>query len=179
MNAAVPRADFEPLPATSAGAAEDIERRSPMNSTAVLIIRLIHLIALSLAVGAATAKNILLFRCRKDSAFVPTYLQVEGPITKQIIAGQVLLTLTGIVYALVLGYAFTPRLIVKVALLASLWVLGPTMDHVLAPKLRRAAPVPGQGATLEFRQALDRYLFWDVAASGLFYAIIVFWVVMG
>ena len=149
-----------------------------MNLTPVLAIRLVHLIAVALAVGAATAKNLLLYRCRKDPSFVPTYLKVEGPITKQIVVGQALLTLTGIVYALLLGYGFTLRLIVKVVLLAILWVLGPAIDNVVGPRFKKTAPAPGEPVTQEFIQALNRYLFWDVVASGIFYAIIILWVVM-
>ncbi len=147
--------------------------------TPVLLVRLIHLIALALAVGAATAKIFLLLRCRKDPASVTTYLNVEGPITRQIIVGQALLTISGIIYALLLGYGFTSRLIVKIVLVALVWVLGPIIDNVLAPRFKRTAPAPGEPATPEFREALGRYLFWDVAATGLFYAIIAFWMLTG
>jgi hypothetical protein len=57
---------------------------------------LVHLVGLAIGLGAATAKLVLLFRCRADAAFVPTYLAVVRPITRQIILGLVLLLLSGI-----------------------------------------------------------------------------------
>ena len=57
---------------------------------------LVHLVGLAIGLGAATAKLVLLFQCRADGAFVPTYLAVVRPITRQIILGLVLLLLSGI-----------------------------------------------------------------------------------
>jgi hypothetical protein len=141
-------------------------------------IRIVHLVALALGVGAATAKNLLLLRCRKDHTFVPAYLKIEKPITAQIITGQALLTLSGIAYAFLLGYGFTLRLIVKISLVAALWVLGPVIDNVIGPAFKKSAPAAGQLPTPEFAQALNRYLFWDITATGIFYAIIVLWILM-
>lgn len=53
-------------------------------------------------------KLVLLFQCRADGAFVPTYLAVVRPITRQIILGLVLLLLSGIGF-MAIGHSFTPR----------------------------------------------------------------------
>ena len=44
-----------------------------------------------------------------DAAFLPTYLAVVRPITRQIILGLVLLLLSGIGF-MAIGHSFTPRL---------------------------------------------------------------------
>ena len=45
---------------------------------------LVHLVGLAMGLGAATAKLVLLFQCRADGTFVPTYLAVVRPITRQV-----------------------------------------------------------------------------------------------
>jgi hypothetical protein len=76
------------------------------------ILSLTHLIGLALALGSATVKLVLLARCSADQAFVPVYLKVARPITRQIVLGLVLLTLSGIGW-LLLAYAITWHLILK------------------------------------------------------------------
>ncbi len=149
-----------------------------MDFSIATAVRLVHLTALALAVGGATAKNLLLVRCRRDLAFVPTFLGLERLITRQIIVGQVLITISGVAYAWLLGYGFTPRVVVKVVLVAAVWVLGPCIDTIVAPRMRQHAPGPGQSASPAFQRALSRYVFWDLAATGIYYAVIVFWVTM-
>lgn len=119
------------------------------------VVRVVHLIALALGVGAATAKNLLLLKCKKDPAFAPAFLKVQGLVTAQIIVGQALLTLSGIAYAYLLGYGFTPRVIVKVVLVAMLWVLGPFIDNAIAPAFRKAVPAAGHPVTPDFARALN------------------------
>ena len=60
------------------------------------LLTLTHLVGLVLAVGAATVKLVLLLKCCADSALVPTYVKVTKPITRQIVLGMILLTLSGI-----------------------------------------------------------------------------------
>lgn len=60
------------------------------------LLSLAHLIGLALGVGAATVKLILLLRCRADHALAPAYVKVAKPITRQIVLGIILLTLSGI-----------------------------------------------------------------------------------
>ena len=66
-------------------------------------LSLAHLIGLALGVGCATAKLTLLVRCKADHAFVPAYVAVARPITRLIILGLALLTLSGVGW-LLLGY---------------------------------------------------------------------------
>lgn len=133
-----------------------------------------HLIGLALAVGSATLKLGLLLRCRIDPAFTPTFLEVSKHITRQIVVGMILLTLSGIGW-LLLGYRLTPRLIVKLVLFAAVWVLGPVIDNVVEPRFRKLAPGSGAPAAPAFVGALRQFLAWETVATSLFYVIIVIW----
>jgi len=135
---------------------------------------LAHMVGLALGVGAATAKLALLLRCRADPTRLPSYLQVAAPLTRQIVLGLVLLTLSGIGW-LLLGYPWTPVLVVKLALVLAIWLLGPIIDKVAEPAFRRLAPASGEPASPAFLQAQRRYLAVEATATGLFYAVIVVW----
>jgi len=139
------------------------------------LLSVMHLIGLSLGVGAATVKLVLLLRCHADPAFAATFLQVSKPVTRQIIVGMILLTLSGIGW-LILGYDLTPRLIAKLVLFTSIWVLGPVIDHVVEPRFQKAATRPGELATPAFASALRQYVVWETIATSLFYVIIFMWV---
>jgi hypothetical protein len=138
------------------------------------LLLVVHLIGLALAVGAATVKLVLLLKCRADHAFVPVFLKVARPITRQIILGLVLLTLSGIGW-LMAGYQFSARLTVKVMLVAAIWVLGPIIDNLVEPKFRSLAPAPGEPWSPAFMRAEKQYLTLEVVATLLFYIIIVMW----
>jgi hypothetical protein len=139
------------------------------------LLPLAHLIGLALGIGSATAKLILLIKCTADSAFVPVYLKVTKPLTRQIVLGLILLTLSGIGWLLD-GYPFTPLLVVKISLVAVIWVLGPIIDNVVEPEFRKLAPMPGESASPAFNRTQQRYLLLESVATGLFYLIIVMWV---
>jgi len=139
------------------------------------LLSLVHLIGLAWAMGAATVKLALLLRCNADSAFIPTYLMVARQITRQLILGLILLTLSGIGW-LLLGYGITPLLIVKLILVGAIWVLGPVIDNVVEPKFRKLAPAAGGPASGEFLVAKRQYLLFEIVATGLFYVIVVMWV---
>jgi hypothetical protein len=136
-----------------------------------------HLIGLALGVGAATVKLALLFRCSADAAFVPVYAKVVRPVTTQIIIGQILMTLSGLGWLLV-GHPFTPRLVVKLVLVAAVWVLGPMIDNAVEPGFLRLAPAAGESPSPAFVRIQRRYLTLEVLATGLFYLIIVIWVLV-
>jgi hypothetical protein len=138
------------------------------------LLTVAHLAGLALGVGAATVKLFLLLKCRKEPAFLKVYLQVAKTITRQIIAGMILLTLSGIGFLMV-GFPFTSRLAVKVVVVAALWALGPIIDNVLEPKFRTLAPEAGVPASLEFIKAQGRYVATEILATSLFYLIIVIW----
>lgn len=137
---------------------------------------LVHLVGLAIGLGAATTKLVLLFRCRADSAFVPNYLAVVRPITRQIILGLVLLVLSGIGF-MTIGHSFTPRLVIKLVLVATLFVLGPVIDNVIEPRFRVLAPRPGTDASPEFVRVRTQYLVLELLATVLFYAVVIIWVV--
>jgi len=138
-------------------------------------LSLVHLAGLFLGVGAATAKTVLLLKCRRDIAFVPHFIAVSRPLTKQIITGLVLLTLSGAGF-LVAGYPFTPLLIVKLVMVGAIFVLGPIIDNVVEPAFRRDAPAPGSEPSPAFLASLNRYVTVEVLATGLFYVIVISWV---
>lgn len=133
-----------------------------------------HLVGLALGVGAATVKLVLLLKCRQDTSFLKVYIEVGGTLTRQIIAGMILLTLSGIGF-LVVGFPFTSRLAVKLFLVGVLWVLGPIIDNVLEPGFRTRAPEAGAPASPVFITARRRYVAVEILATSLFYLIIVIW----
>jgi hypothetical protein len=140
----------------------------------LFLLTVAHLIGLALGMGAATAKLFLLLRCRRDTSFLKVYLEVARTITRQIIAGMILLTLSGLGF-LFIGFPFTSRLTVKVVFVAALWALGPMIDNVVEPKFRTLAPEPGAAPSPEFITAQRRYVAIEVLATSLFYLIVVIW----
>lgn len=138
-------------------------------------ITVVHLIGLALAMGAATVKVVLLLRCGSHPALLASYLDVVRPVTRVLILGLVLLTLSGIAW-LVIGYAFTPRLVVKLVLVAAIWILGPVIDRVAEPAFRRLAPVNGMAASPDFARSRSRYLALELVATLLFYVVVAVWV---
>jgi hypothetical protein len=138
------------------------------------LLSVVHLVGLVLSVGAATVKVTLLLRCRGDVTFVPVYQRVVRIVTRQIILGLVLLTLSGIGW-LLLGYGFTTTLVVKLVLVGVIWVLGPVIDNVVEPKFTRLAPGAGEAPSPAFLQAGNQYLRFEFVATALFYIIILVW----
>jgi hypothetical protein len=139
------------------------------------ILTIAHLVGLALALGAATVKLVLLLRCRADGELVQAFLKVARPITRLIVAGMILLALSGIGWLLV-AYDLTPLLIVKLALFGSVFVLGPIIDNIAEPKFRTLAPAAGEPPSPEFLRARQQYVALEVAATLLFYVIVVLWV---
>jgi len=92
---------------------------------------LMHLLGLALGVRAATVKLALLIKCRTNLDPVPAYVKVSRPITRLIITGLILLTLSGIGWLVTDRYTFSPILITKLALVVALWVLGPVIDTII------------------------------------------------
>jgi len=138
------------------------------------VLTVVHLVGLAMAVGAATTKLVLLLKCGADPAFLPTYLKVSKPITRNIIIGMILLTLSGIGW-LVMGYGFGTLLVVKLILVGAVWVLGPVIDNVVEPRFQKLAPAAGASPSAEFLLVQKQYVTWEVAATGLFYVVIVIW----
>jgi len=139
------------------------------------LLTLTHLVGLALGVGSATVKLILLFRGTRHHDFLQTYLMVARPITKVLIVGMVLLTLSGIGW-LLLGYPFTPLLILKLSLVLLIWVLGPIIDNVVEPKFRSLLAQPAGASAPGFARIERQYLLIEAFATWLFYLIIFIWV---
>jgi len=94
------------------------------------LLLVVHLLGMALGVGAAVVKTVLVLRARADLAFVPVLVAARRPVTKTLVAGLALATLSGIVW-LVRGYPWTPLLIGKLAVVAAIWVLGPLIGQRL------------------------------------------------
>lgn len=140
-----------------------------------LFLSIAHLIGLALGLGCATAKLSLLLKCRADQTFAPAYIKAAKPITRLIILGLGLLTLSGVGWLLI-GYSLTPMLIAKLVLVGAIWVLGPVIDNVAEPKFRKLAPAPGESASPDFLRSQQHYLILEIIATALFYVITVMWV---
>lgn len=141
------------------------------------ILGLFHLIGLSLAVGSATVKLVLLFKCYSDSEFVSIFVRISKPVTKIIISGLILITLSGIGW-LIAGYSFTPLLIVKVVLVGLVWILGPIIDNGIEPKFIKWAPKPDESPSPAFVRIQKQYLALETIATGLFYVITIIGVLL-
>ena len=139
------------------------------------LLTLTHLVGLGLGLGAATTKLALLLRTRSDRALVPTFAAVSKPITRLIIAGMILLTLSGVGF-LWQGFPVGPVLGVKVVMVVALWAAGPLIDNVFEPRYRQLAPAAGEPPSADFERAEGRFLAAETFATGLFYAIVVWWV---
>ena len=142
-----------------------------------LLLPVIHLIGLALAVGAATVKLLLLLKCSKNYEFATAYIKVSKPITGLIILGLILLTLSGIGW-LLLGFPITTRLIVKLVLVAAVWIIGPVIDHAIEPKFQKLVSSPGEPASLELVKSHKKLLAFEIVATGLFYVIILMWLLV-
>ena len=142
--------------------------------TLLTVLPIVHFIGLGLAVGAATVKVLILFKCLSDTTFIPIHAKVTKIIPRQIGAGMILLTISGIVW-LIAGYDFTPLLRIKIILMGLVWVLGPVIDNVFEPKFHKLAPKAGEVAAPEFLRAQRQYLVIEIIATLLFYIILVMW----
>jgi hypothetical protein len=131
---------------------------------------IIHVIGLILAAGSSSIKLLLLLKCKSDRKFYSTYFQVTPPITKFIITGMILTTLSGIAW-IIIGYTFEPLLIFKMALVGLIWILGPIIDNVAEPKLKKIISVPEQITSPSFINIQQQYLVLEVSATTLMYAI--------
>jgi hypothetical protein len=129
-----------------------------------------HLVGLALGVGAATVKIVLLLICRSDPAFIPVYLRVAKPITRQIVLGIIIMSLSGVGWLLI-GYEFSTLLIVKIILVVGMFVLGSTIDNVVEPRLHKLALGPNEVPSPEFQKVQQQHFILEVAATVLFYVI--------
>ena len=128
----------------------------------------VHLSGLVLGVGAATVKVVLILKFNYDLSLVPSYLKFSKVITRIIVLGLLLLTLSG-VGLMFLGAQFTPLLAAKLVLVAAIWGIGPFVDRAIEPKLARLAPALGEEPTAEFLIVQKKHLALETVAIFLFY----------
>jgi len=147
-----------------------------MLSTYDLLV-LLHLIGLSFGLGAATVKMVFVIKSNADPEFLPVYFKVTKIVTKFIVSGILILTLSGIGW-IIYGYSFSPLFIVKLVLVGLMWLLGPIIDNVFEPRLVKAAPMPGATVTPEFISAQKKHLLLEIIATGLMYAITILGVML-
>jgi len=138
---------------------------------------LLHVLGMMLAVGSASTKLALLLKSKKDLEFLPVFIGADEIITKLIIIGLLLLTISGIGW-LLMGYPLTVMLVVKIIFVAVIWVLGPIIDNVVRPKFKKLAPADKEKATTGFLSVQKQYLVLEGFATGIFYLIVVAWVML-
>jgi len=141
------------------------------------ILSFSHLLGLALGVGAATVKLTMLLKCNSDYNFVPAFIKVTKLITRIIVFGLILLTLSGIGWILQ-GTPFTSLFIIKLILVVLIWILGPYIDNVIEPKFKELAPMPGDSPTKEFVKMQKKYLAVEAIATMLFYVITIMGVLL-
>jgi hypothetical protein len=135
------------------------------------------MVGLAMGVGAATVKLVLLYKCRTNYGFLHIYLKAAKSITRLIITGMILLTLSGIGW-IIMGYSFSTLFIVKLVLVGVVWLLGPIIDNLIEPAFIRLVPLTGENATPEFVRIQKQYLAIEITATMLMYAITIIGVVL-
>lgn len=138
------------------------------------LLTAVHILGLSLGLGAATTKTVLLLRCGANPDLIAAYLRVHRLVTRVIVTGLVLLVLSGISFFLI-GVSLSGDLIVKLALVLAIFVLGPLIDNVVEPRYAKAVPLPGGSPSPEFVGARRLYVTLEITATLLFYVITAFW----
>ena len=136
-----------------------------------------HLIGLALGVGSATAKVVLLVKCYRDITFVPFYLKVMVPLTRTLVLGLILMTVSGIIW-LIRGYGFPATMIVKLVFVGAVWVVGLLIDNVTEPRFRKLAPAQGATASEAFILIQKKHLALEIIGTLLFYIILVLGVLL-
>ncbi len=138
---------------------------------------LAHLFGYGLALGGSTAKMILLIRARSDHRRYPVFFQVSKTLTVLIILGMLLATLSGVGWLLT-KYPLREILITKIVLVVLIWILGPVIDNVAEPALRKNYPAEGQALFPAFLHARDRHFVLELVATLLMYAVSVMGVML-
>lgn len=141
------------------------------------ILYVVHVIALTLAAGAALVKLLLVFRCKKDYTFYTDYFKVAPLLSKLIITGMILLTLSGITW-IITGYALEPLLIVKIIIVTAIWIIGPIIDNRAEPRVEKLFPSPGVEPSAEFVGAQQQHLQLEIIATILMYAALIIGVLL-
>jgi Na+-transporting methylmalonyl-CoA/oxaloacetate decarboxylase gamma subunit len=137
----------------------------------------VHVIALSLAAGTAFVKLLLVFRCKKDYTFYIVYFKLAPLLSKLIITGMILLTLSGIAF-IITGYSVAFLLILKIIIVAGIWIIGPIIDSRAEPKVKKLYPSPGAQPSAAFTRAHQQHLLLEIIATIMMYAALIIGVLL-
>jgi hypothetical protein len=141
------------------------------------VLTLVHLIGFALGLGGVTVKLYLLLQSVSDFKLISSYLRVARTITRLIVLGIILLTVSGLASVLLVGARpFTALFIIKLLGVGAILIVGPLIDNVAEPKVRILAPQGDEAPSAQFRSALRLYVTLEVVATALFYLITVIWV---
>lgn len=141
------------------------------------ILNLVHIIGIAFGVGGASVKITLFMKSYRNNDFTPTYVIATRPIAPIIPIGMVLLTVSGIGFAL-LGYPETQSLLLKHVLVVVLWVVGILIDKVYEPKFITLSPKTNETPTSEFLQVQKQLLALEVIGTISFYAITIIGIIL-
>ena len=141
------------------------------------ILYIVHVIALSLAAGTAVVKLLLVVKCKKDYTFYTVYFGLAPLLSKLIISGMVLLTLSGITW-IIIGYSMEWLLILKIIIVAGIWIIGPVIDNRAEPRVKKLLPPPGAEPSAEFIHVQQQHLQLEIIATVLMYAALIIGVLL-
>ena len=141
------------------------------------ILYIVHVIALSLAAGTAFVKLLLVVRCKKDYMFYTDYFKLAPLLSKLIITGMILLTLSGIAW-IIIGYSLELLLVLKIIIVAGIWIIGPIIDSRAEPKVKRLYPSPGAEPSAEFTRSQQQHLLLEIIATAMMYAALIIGVLL-
>lgn len=138
---------------------------------------LVHLVGIALAVGAATVKLNLVMKGSSNPELFSSYFQLVKPITRLLILGMILLTLSGIGFFMI-GTSLSTLLIIKMILVLFMWILGPVIDNVFEPRLQKLVVAHDSTMSASFVHARKQYLLIEALATGVMYIITIMGVML-
>ncbi|MBW6495563.1 MAG: hypothetical protein K0B16_13590 [Burkholderiaceae bacterium] len=143
-----------------------------------VVLTLVHLIGFALGVGGATLKLYMLLQSASDLSLISSYFRTARTITRLIVLGIILLTVSGLAMVVLVGARpFTALFIIKLLGVGAILIIWPLIDNVTEPRARILAPQGAEAPNAQFRSALRLYVTLEIVATALFYLITVIWVV--
>lgn len=140
-------------------------------------LTLVHLIGFALGLGGATVKLYLLLQTASDLSLISSYLRSVRTISRLIILGIILLTVSGLATIITVGARpFTDVFVIKLLAVGAILIIGPLIDNVAEPKVRILAPQGDEAPSAKFSSALRHYITLEIVATALFYLITIIWV---
>ena len=109
--------------------------------------------------------------------FYTDYFKLAPLLSKLIITGMILLTLSGIAW-IIIGYSLELLLILKIIIVAGIWIIGPIIDSRAEPKVKRLYPSPGAEPSAEFTRSQQQHLLLEIIATAMMYAALIIGVLL-